>query len=547
MLQKILAMAVLLQTTISFAGGYTCLSLEEKVGQLLLVHFSGETVSEEAKRLIREIKVGGIIYFSWANGLNSVEQVKNLSRDLQMLARENTPAIPLWIAVDQEGGVVGSLKGEFTTFPGNKALAETKDPGLSREVGLAIGKELSFVGINMNFAPVVDVNVHPRNPTIGLRSFGKTAEEVIVFANEMIEGFHEAGICMTLKHFPGHGDVQVDSHDTLPLVSKTRQELDQVELLPFAKLSAKADAVMTAHILVPALDASNCATFSSAIIGQLRQEIGFSGLVISDSLIMKGALAEGISVEEAAIKALNSGCDLLILGGKLFHSCEQCELGFADVQRVHAAIVQAVKQGRLSEARIDEAVERSLCKKKQYLASFSQPDFIEWDKHKMLAQKVANKALSPRIRKPVVLHGKNIGFFAPSLLQKDLQEISISQKMHFCGLHPTEVEMEECKAFASEVDVLFICSYNAWKNSSQILWIQSLIQIGKPVVLWVARDPLDADLFPEVDEMLLLYSPTFFSLKAARDLYELPEADLQSFSFEKDSEVFSSVQGRRSK
>ena len=510
MLQKILAVAALLQTTISFAAEHNRLSLEEKVGQLLLVHFSGETVSEEAKRFICEIKVGGIIYFSWANGLNSVEQVKNLSRDLQMLAQENTPSIPLWIAVDQEGGVVGSLKGEFTTFPGNKALAETKDPGLSREVDLAIGKELRFVGINMNFAPVVDVNVNPKNPTIGLRSFGKTAEEVIPFASEMIEGFHEAGICMTLKHFPGHGDVQVDSHDALPQVSKTRQELEQVELLPFAKLSAVADAVMTAHILVPALDPSNCATFSSTIIRQLRQDIGFSGLVISDSLIMKGALAEGISVEEAAIKALNSGCDLLILGGKLFHSCELCELGFADVQRVHAAIVQAVKQGRLSEARIDEAVERSLSKKKQYLNAFSLSDSIEWDKHKSLAQTIANKALQPMIRNPVLLHGKKIVFFAPNLLQKDLQEILTSQKMHFCSLNPSSAEREECRVLASEADVVFICSYNAWKNPSQVLWIQSLIQVGKPVVLWVARDPLDAELFPKVDDREKAFRYCFF-------------------------------------
>lgn len=522
MFQKIVGWIVFLQTATVCAYDSRTLSLEEKVGQLLLVHFLGEKVTEDAKKLVCELKVGGVIYFTWANGLNSKAQVQSLSRDLQNLSK-----IPLWIAVDQEGGVVGSLKEGFTTFPGNKALAMTGDPILAKEVAFAIGKELRSVGINMNFAPVVDVNVNPRNPTIGLRSFGEDVESVIVFGRETILGYHEAHVLTTLKHFPGHGDVQVDSHDALPIVSKSRQEIEEVELLPFTKLASLTDAIMTAHIMLPALDEKACATFSSTLLGYLRQNIGYSGLIISDSLIMKAALSGGLSVEEAAIRALNAGCDLLILGGRLFHSCDLCELSFSDVKKVHQAIVQAVRQRRISEERIDEAVSRSLKKKEIYFQCQQEPFLVDETAHKHLAQKVAKLSIKSTIRKPVDVQGKKVVFFAPSILQK-----VFPQEGNFCSLNPSKDEIEQSKALASTADVLFVSSYNAWKYPAQIQWIQSLMELGKPVVLWVTRDPLDAELFPEADETVLLYSPTFFSLQAAGDLHRPFLACPQSLSFE---------------
>jgi len=518
-----------LQGGVSFAYDVQGLSLEEKVGQLLLVHFLGEEGNGDAKKLICDVKVGGIIYFSWANSLSSPSQVQSLSRDLQILAQSNPSSIPLWIAVDQEGGVVASLKEGFTPFAGNKALAMTGDTSLAREVACAIGTELRSVGINMNFAPVVDVNVHPRNPAIGLRSFGEDAKTVIRFGKAMIEGYHEAHVLTTLKHFPGHGDVWVDSHDDLPLVSKSQKELEEVELLPFQSLASFSDAVMTAHILVPSLDEKKCATFSSTILGYLRREIGFSGLIISDSLIMKAVLSGGISVEEAAIRALDAGCDLLILGGKLFHSCEQCELLVSDVERVHRAIVQAVQQGRLSKETIERAVTRSLQKKEQYFASLQTPVVVDAHLHQSLAKTVASRSIRYALRRPFVLEGKKMAFFAPKILRKEWDQIFPHEDGIFYSLDPLKEEIEKSKALASMADILFVCSYNAWKHPEQVLWMQSLMQLEKPVVLWVARDPIDADLFPEADATMLLYSPTGFSLQAAKEL--LLSVDGQSPSF----------------
>lgn len=351
---------------------YTCtlqaLSLEEKVGQLLMVHFTGEVVNEEARVLIQDVKVGGIIYYNWANGLDSPVQIKTLSEELQKLALGNPTPIPLFIAVDQEGGAVCRLKQGFTQFPGNREVALTKNPQLAKEIAFAMGREMADVGINMNLAPVVDVHTNPENPFLRERCFGHTPDVVISFGQNALDGYRKAGILSTLKHFPGHGAVEVDSHYDLPVVRKSLKDLEEWELSPFASLHGSADAIMTAHLLVPALDADNCATLSKNTLTYLRDVIGFQGVIITDSLVMDGVLKACGSVDEAAIRALIAGCDVLLLGGKLLnanHSTQ--ELKGNDIIRIHRAIVEAVKEGRIPEERVEQAVERILKAKRNAL------------------------------------------------------------------------------------------------------------------------------------------------------------------------------------
>jgi beta-N-acetylhexosaminidase len=336
------------------------MTLEEKVGQLLMVHFNGEIANEDAKALVQETKVGGIIYYNWSNGLHSPQQVQVLSSGLQRLTEKNPHPIPLLIAVDQEGGRVARLKEGFTQFPGNKTIGETGNPQLAKDVAFTIGQELVAVGVNMNLAPVVDVNSNPSNPVIGTRSFSDQAETVVAFGEKALLGYREAHVIATLKHYPGYGDVTVDPHADLPVVHKTKEELERVELVPFAKLAPFADAIMTAHILVPAFDPENCSTLSEKTLKYLRETIGFQGVIVSDSLVMEGVLKKCGSVDEAAIQALNAGCDVLILGGKLLVGNRSNELTVSDVQRIHGAIIKAVEIGRISEARVDEAVGKIL-------------------------------------------------------------------------------------------------------------------------------------------------------------------------------------------
>lgn len=342
------------------------MSLEEKVGQLLVAHFHGEIANEEARTLIQEIKVGGIIYYNWANGLTSPQQVSTLSQSLQKLAQNNPQKIPLFISVDQEGGRVARLKNGFTAFPSNQTVADTRNPQIAEEIAFAIGEELHAVGINLNFAPVVDVNVNPENPVIGTRSFGSHPNTVVDFGKRALEGYRRAGTIATLKHFPGHGDVEVDSHYDLPIVNKSLEELRQVELLPFAKLAAEADMIMTAHLLVPALDPDHCSTLSEKTLSYLRDTLHFKGPIITDSLVMKGVLKTD-PIENVAIEAFLAGCDLLLLGGAQLNEGDvRFELSVADIQRIHTAIVNAVKKGLISHARLDQAVERIIALKERY-------------------------------------------------------------------------------------------------------------------------------------------------------------------------------------
>lgn len=330
----------------------THLTLEEKVGQLLIVHFNGEECNPDATRLIHDAHVGGFIYYNWSNRLSSPPQVKNLSHQLQEEA-----TIPLFIAVDQEGGRVTRLKEGFTQFPSNGEVGKTGDPSIAEHNAFVTGQELKQVGINMNLAPVVDVNVNPQNPVIGDRSFGSDPQTVIAFASQALEGYKRAGVLCVMKHFPGHGDVTVDPHKDLPIVDKPIYSLEKVELAPFAALNAPA--IMTAHILVPTLDPDNPATTSKAILTDLlRNKIGYDGVIMSDSLVMEGLLKQYSSIEEAAIAAINAGCDVLILGGKqLLANHEGYELDVDDVIRIHKALVNAAKLGKID---IDESVNRIL-------------------------------------------------------------------------------------------------------------------------------------------------------------------------------------------
>lgn len=340
------------------------MTLEEKVGQLLVVHFHGHEANEDAKILIQDIKVGGIVYYRWSNGLHSPKKIKKLSDGLQ-----NLSSVPLFIAVDEEGGSVARLTSGFSTFPSNWTIGKTKSPEYARLSALIRGNEMRAVGINVNFAPVVDIVCNPKHAFMKARSFGSNPDIVIAFAEKALEGYFEAGIIATLKHYPGHGDAKGDSHVSLPVINKSLAELEQTELLPFERLSPHAEIIMTGHLFVPALDIEKCATLSEKVLGYLKNKIGYQGLIISDSLAMEGVL-NGSTPDAAAIEALKAGCNLLLLGGQaLSPEKGTFELSVSDMQRIHASIVQAVKTGQISEEHINESVEKIIRVKERYIIS----------------------------------------------------------------------------------------------------------------------------------------------------------------------------------
>jgi len=497
------------------------LSLEEQVGQLLIAHFHGSEVNEEARVLIEEAKVGGILYYEWANDLSSPEQVRSLSAGLRALAAKTRMAIPPLLAIDQEGGLVQRLRKGFTIFPGNAALGIVDDLHLTKECALAMGKELLAVGITFNLAPVADLQADTAS-SIGIRSFGSSVERVTAHVQAALEGFREAGVLTSLKHFPGHGRIQVDSHEELPVLPFSAQELQEKDLIPFLTLASQADTVMTGHILVPGIDKTSCATLSKPILDIIRGRCITP--IISDSLIMEGLLYNCQNVQEAAIRALLAGCDIVLLGGKQLLTHQQgLELTVQDVCKVHQAIVLAVEEGRIPYERIQEAAQRVLQLKKQQSLLSNPMDFSS-SQHEQLARQIAQKALQGGWEgAPLTLMQQSLYFCVPQILQESFVSTSsplINQKetaLGYFSLVPSQEEATSILRQAKSADVIIFCSYNAWKDPNQQKLITELRALQKTTIFIALRDSIDLDLYPEAACKLSTSSPTTPSIQAALD------------------------------
>ncbi|HZU21935.1 MAG TPA: glycoside hydrolase family 3 N-terminal domain-containing protein, partial [Terriglobales bacterium] len=264
------------------------LTLEQAAGQRFLLSFKGkERPPEELQAALARQHVGGIVLFR-AKNMGTLEQLRELTAALQKTAADAGQP-PLLIGADQEGGQLMAI-GDATPFPGNLALGATRSEKLAQRVGQALGRELAAVGINIDFAPVCDVNINPANPVVGTRSFGEDPKLVGRLAAAMVKGLQSAGVAATAKHFPGHGDTGSDSHHAAPVLPHDLKRVRRVELPPFqAAIDAGAKLVMTAHIVLPALNGGTDtpATLSPQILkGLLRKKLGFDGVIVTDAMDM---------------------------------------------------------------------------------------------------------------------------------------------------------------------------------------------------------------------------------------------------------------------
>lgn len=346
------------------------MSPEQKVGQLFTVFFRGAGLGHELKEIIAERHVGGLILYDAQGNVESPRQVAHLVRDAQELALSaGQPG--LFIAVDQEGGPVARLRNGFAVPPSNMTIGAAGDTRLAALGALVTAEQLAAVGVNMNFAPSVDVNSNPANPIIGVRSYGESATAVSLFGASAIQATLGAGVIPVAKHFPGHGDTGFDSHLRLPTVPHARERLDALELPPFrTAIALGVPAVMTAHVEVPALEPEPGlpATLSHAILTDLlRGELGFTGLVITDSMTM-GAVTERFGLAEAALAAFKAGADVLLFGADKGRDPD----AFVPAQE---RLLQAVQSGEISMQRLDASVLRILEAKQRFgILSPALPD-----------------------------------------------------------------------------------------------------------------------------------------------------------------------------
>lgn len=330
------------------------MTLREEIGQLFMMGFTGTTVSTDLASFLTAYKPGGVIFFR--RNLESVQQIVDLTNGLQKLS----PASPLLIAIDQEGGRVSRLPAEFTIFPPCSQLGQCHSSELAYSAAATIAKELRAVGINMNMAPVLDVNSNPDNPVIGDRAFGAEPDLVADMGLATIGGLQDNLVVACGKHFPGHGDTATDSHKELPVVDAGIQRLRDTEFPPFQQAIRQGVAsLMTAHVLYRTLDPDAPATLSSAVIQRLlRDEFRYDGVVFTDDLEMH-AIIDHDGIGEAAVRSFVAGCDVLLI-------CKDQDR----VMQAMEAMELAVRNGRITPERLAQSLARVARLKARYLIPY---------------------------------------------------------------------------------------------------------------------------------------------------------------------------------
>jgi beta-N-acetylhexosaminidase len=328
------------------------LSSRRDIGQILIGSFPGPTLPAEWRSLAREFDLGGAILFN--RNVEAPEQVAELAMEVEGLGRE----MPLWVSVDQEGGRVARLTEPFTRWPPMASLGRAGSEALAERFARALAAELRAVGITLDYAPVLDIHTNPANSVIGDRALAERAADVARLGQVIVTVLQTEGVAACGKHFPGHGDTTADSHVELPLVEHPPDRLRAVEFEPFrAAIASGVAFIMTAHVLVPAIDEERPATLSPAVIqGMLRDELGFAGVLLSDDLEMK-AISARHPVPEAAVDAVRAGCDgVLICSGDL-------DLQAATLE----ALVHAAETELITAARLDDACKRLRRAKERFL------------------------------------------------------------------------------------------------------------------------------------------------------------------------------------
>lgn len=326
------------------------MSIEEKIGQMIISGFEGYEYNEGLDRLLNEYKVGGVILF--ARNIRDSSQMSNLTELLQA----SNKSIPIFISIDEEGGRVSRLPEEAEKFPSAFTIGQINDEQTAYENGKEIGDVLKNLGINLDYAPVLDIYSNDRNTVIGDRAFGTEESIVSKMGIATMKGIEESNVVPVVKHFPGHGDTEVDSHYGLPIVYKSLEELQNFEFVPFKNaIDNECDVIMVGHIILNKIDNENPASLSKVIIQDiLRSTLGFKKVIVTDDMSM-GAITNTMSIEEACIKSIKAGCDILLLGN-----------AYDEIEDVINSIKLEVESGNIDEKDIEESVSRILELKKKY-------------------------------------------------------------------------------------------------------------------------------------------------------------------------------------
>jgi beta-N-acetylhexosaminidase len=499
------------------------MTLEQKVGQVFMLGFEGTSLNDKNRTLIQGLHLGGVTLF--ARNIDNGPQLARLDAELQTIA----DPVPLFISVDQEGGLVVRVMDGATIFPGNMAVGATGDASLARKVAEASTSELLAMGVNMDLGPVVDVNTNPMNPVIGVRSFGSNVDLVSQFGSETIQAIQSSGVSAVAKHFPGHGDTDVDSHRDLPVVPHPLERLESLELLPFkSAMQAGVDGIMTAHLYLPAIEPQPDvpATLSKTVLtGLLREQLGYQGLILTDALDMD-AIKKDRTAAEAAVQAFEAGADMLLIAGITREDRQHLGDG-------PPALLAAVQSGRVSEERLDASVSRILEAKARRgilpgaVAAPPAPDVsvLNSPEHRALALDVARKAVSmqrdtngllpinPAYRVLVVEADEP----TRSDVVDDQLASSLLDAVRQYAPSASGASPRSAHAAAQSADVIVFGMFDLAQHPEQQALAKSLVASGKPVIGVSLRGPYDAAVATEIGTFITVYGDRPVHLQAAAE------------------------------
>ncbi|MEU7551986.1 glycoside hydrolase family 3 N-terminal domain-containing protein [Streptomyces sp. NPDC044571] len=543
----------------------SAMTLPELVGQLFVSRAYGHSATDPdpadaeqntalfgvrtAAEVVSRYHLGGIIYFAWAHNTRSPQQIAELSNGLQRAAADSGAGIPLLLSTDQEHGAVARIGRPATLLPGAMALgalhgptagapdatpgataAPTASPGAAtggagspaeaRRAARIAGAELAAMGIRQDYAPVADVNVNPANPVIGVRSFGSDPHAVAALVAAQVRGYQGVGVAATAKHFPGHGDTETDSHVGLPVMRHTRAQWEELDEPPFrAAVEAGVDAVMTAHIVFPALDPSgDPATLSRPIVtGILRERLGFRGVVVTDALDMAG-VRQKYGDDRVPVLALKAGCDQLL---------NPPDLGLA-----HRSVLAAVGSGEVSRARVEESVLRILELKARrglfgeaYTTSARVEAAVGVPAHLAAADEIA-AGTTTLLANPAGLLPLDPSA-APRLLVTGTDPVSpsgttgpptavLARELTALGCTAVAVAPARAAAAAPGNAAVLVCTYNVPEGESpQRTLVTELLATGVPVVVLAIRNPYDPARLPACAAELATYTWGDAEMRAA--------------------------------
>ena len=396
------------------------LTTEQKIGQLFMAGLPGEHLDEKTVQRLHKLHIGSFILFK--HNTPDAKTTAALTRSVQREAAGTPTGLPVLFSIDQEMGQVVRLLEGLTLFPANYGLGALDHPQTTQRAAAIVGDELKSLGIHINLAPSADVNSNPDNPIIGIRSFSSDPDRAAKMVESAVHGYLQSGLIPCAKHFPGHGDVNIDSHLDLPVINKSLDQLKKMELIPFqAAIGAGVPMIMTAHILFPALNKTHPATAAPEILDNLlRKQMSFQGAVISDALEMK-ALTDHYDPGELTVRIVRAGCDLLLFSENMDsqHTLEE----------IHEEVTGAVREGRISRERLDEAVRRILTLKK--MAHFTAVSENELSGRLRLPQ---NVAFSHEVMTRVLATNEDAAHFPMDLRDKKL--LIVTDVQRFSGILP---------------------------------------------------------------------------------------------------------------